>query len=420
MKILLKQVQICDANSPHNGSVKNILIHNNIIEKITEENISADENYDLKNCVASAGWVDIFSDFADPGFEYRETLESGANTAAAGGFTNVFVLPNTNPAVQNKSQVEYILQKSKDLSVNIFPLGALSKNIEGKELAEMYDMQNSGAIAFSDGTKPLQSSGLLIKALQYIKSFEGTIIQIPVEKSIAQHGLMNEGIVSTQLGLPGIPAVAEEIIVRRDIELLRYTQSKLHITGISTAASLQLINDAKNEGLHITCSVTPYHLFFCDEDLKTYDTNLKVNPPLRTKDDMMALRDAVKNGLVDCIASHHSPQNWDAKTCEFEYAKNGMIGLQTSYAVLQTTLPELRANSVTAMLSTNARKIFGLNNTEIKEGNKADLTFFNPKEKTILTKENNQSKSANSPFFDKELNGKVIGIFTKGKLTLNK
>jgi dihydroorotase len=420
MKILLKQVQIADTNSPYNGSVKDILIADGFIEKI-ETNISnADEMHDLKNCTVSPGWIDIFSQFCDPGMEYRETLESGANAAAAGGFTQVFVLPNTNPAVQNKSQVEYIVQKSKHLPIHIHPLGAITKNIEGKELAEMYDMKDNGAIAFTDGINPVQSSGLFLKALQYIKAFDGVLLQVPVDKSIGQHGLINEGIVSTQLGLPGIPAIAEEIIIRRDIELLKYAQSKLHITGISTANSLQLIIDAKNEGLKITCSVAPYHLFFCDEDMMNYDTNLKVNPPLRSRKDMMALREAVKDGLVDCIASHHNPQNWDAKTCEFEYAKNGMIGLQTTYAALQTVLPELSANDLTAILSANARKIFGLDDATIKEGNKAELTLFNPKENTVLTKENNKSKSANSPFIDKILKGKVLGIFSKGNLILNK
>ena len=418
MKILLKQVQIADPSSPLNGSVTNILINQGIIEKITDETPDAEQVYEFADCMISPGWVDLFSNFCDPGREDCETLTSGANAAAAGGFTHIFVLPNTSPVIQGKTQVEYIVQKSKELPVTVHALGAITKNTQGNELAEMYDMKESGAIAFTDGLLPVQSAGLMLKALQYIKAFDGIVVQMPVDKSIGQHGLINEGIVSTQLGLPGIPSIAEEIIVRRDIELLRYTNSRLHITGVSTAASLQLIVNAKKDGLDITCSVTPYHLFFCDEDLTDYDTNLKVNPPLRSRQDMMALREAVKNDIVDCIASHHFPQNWDAKTCEFEYAKNGMIGLQTVYAALQTAIPELSVNTIVQMFSTNPGKIFNLNNMGIKEGNKAELTIFNPLETTVLSKENNQSKSYNSPFLYKQLKGKVIGIYNKEKLTI--
>lgn len=298
----------------------------------------------------------------------------------------------------------------------MLPIGAVTKNIEGKDLAEMYDMYNSGAIAFSDGLTPVQNSGLLLKALQYVKAFGGTIIQMPVDKSIGTHGLMNEGIASTQLGLAGIPAIAEEIIIKRDIDLLRYTQSKLHITGVSTAKGIQLINEAKQEGLQITCSVTPYHLYFCDEDLKEYDTNLKVNPPLRTKEDMLALRKAVIDGNVDCIASHHFPQDIDNKICEFEAAKNGMIGLQTSFAVFNEVLPELSVEQIANLFTNNARKIFGLDSSGININAQATVTVFNKTSSTVLMKENNKSLSANSPFFNQSLKGKVIAVINKGLL----
>ncbi|MGI8952918.1 MAG: dihydroorotase [Chitinophagaceae bacterium] len=420
MKTLLSQVTIADSNSPHNYSIKNILIEDGFIKKINDDLFDADEVIEANNNTVSPGWVDVFSDFCDPGFEYKETLQTGAKAAAVGGFTQVFTLPNTNPVIQNKAQVEYIIQTSKSLEVHIHPIGTITKLCDGKELAEMYDMQSSGAIAFSDGLNAVQSSGLFLKALQYVKAFNGVLIQMPLDKSIGKYGLMNEGIISTKLGLPGIPAIAEEIIIKRDIELLKYTQSKLHITGISTQKSLQLISEAKNEGLNITCSVTPYHLFFCDEDLQTYDTNLKLNPPLRSKKDMLALREGLQNNLIDCIASHHIPQDWDSKTCEFEYAKYGMIGLQTSYPAIQTILPNLKPQQVTALFSINARKIFNLPNAIIKEGEIAELTIFNQYQNTIFTKENNESKSSNSPFFDKTLNGKIIGIYCKGKLILNK
>ena len=253
--------------------------------------------------------------------------------------------------------------------------------------------------------------------MQYVKALNGVLIQIPQDKSINASGLINEGVVSTRLGLPGLPAIAEELIIARDIELTEYTNSALHFTGISTAKSVELIKAAKNKGLNITCSVTPYHLFFCDEDLQSYNTNLKVNPPLRNRENMMALRNAVLNGDIDCIASHHIPQDWDSKTCEFEYAKPGMIGLQTAYSVVQTVLPELPSEKIAALFSVNAGKIFQLP-ASIKEGEKASLTLFNRNE-FVFTKEKNKSKSFNSPFFNVELKGSVVGVVSKGALILN-
>ena len=420
MKILLRKVLIADLNSTFNNSVKDILIENEKIISI-KDNISdkADKVIDEIGLTVSPGWIDSFSHFCDPGYEFKETIETGAAAAIAGGFTHVFVLPNTQPIVQSKSQVEYIVQKSKSLAVTIHPLGAITKNIEGKDLAEMYDMHASGAIAFSDGLLPVQTPGLFLKALQYVKAFDGILIQMPIDNSIGTHGLINEGIISTQLGLPGIPAIAEEIMIKRDVDLLKYTNSKLHITGVSTEKSIQLIEEAKAEGLLISCSVSPYHLFYCDEDLQEYDTNLKVNPPLRSKSDMLALRKAVMAGTIDCIASHHIPQNWDNKTCEFEYAKYGMIGLETSFAIVNHLLPELSNDQLIKLFSTNARNIFQIVSSTIEEGANAEITLFNRNNNTLLTKENSKSKSSNTPFINKELKGKVIGIINKGQLFLN-
>ena len=418
--ILLKKVLIANELSEFNGLIKDIYIENSCIVEIADEiNHTNCTVFNQENSIVSSGWVDVFSHFCDPGFEYRETLSSGAKAAVAGGFTQVFVLPNTNPVIQSKSQVEYIVQQSKTLPIQVYPLGAITKNIEGKDLAEMYDMQNSGAIAFSDGLQPIQTPGLLLKALQYVKAFDGTVIQMPIDKSIGANGLMNEGIVSTQLGLPGIPTIAEEIMIQRDIDLVRYTKSKLHITGISTAKSVALLQAAKAEGLAISCSVTPYHLFYCDEDLQSYNTNLKVNPPLRTREDMLALRAAVANGSVDCIAPHHTHHKFDAKICEFEYAKNGMIGLQTAFATIQHILPNLHAIKLAQLFSNNARNLFGLPNAAINIQQPADLTIFTQHNSTTITKENNQSKSFNTPFENTTLNGKVLGIVTKGELHLN-
>jgi dihydroorotase len=322
MKILVRQATIADPDSSFNGQVMDLLINENLVSKIASHiTEAADEVIEAQGLIVSPGWVDVFSHFADPGYEYKETLETGAAAAAAGGFTQVFVLPNTQPVVDNKTQAEYISQRSRTLPVTIHPLGAITKGIEGKDLAEMYDMRNSGAIAFTDGNSPVQSPGLFLKALQYVKAFDGVLVQVPLDKSIGAGGLINEGVISTRLGLPGIPALAEEVIIKRDLDLLRYTQSKLHITGISTKNSLALIGAAKKEGLNISCSVTPYHLFFCEEDMQTYDTNLKVNPPLRSKEDMLALREAVADGSVDCIASHHMPRTGTTKYANLNMQK---------------------------------------------------------------------------------------------------
>ena len=422
MKILIRQAVITDPGTTFNGSTKDILIDKGIIAAIGE-NLSPGDGgttvIEEKGLVVSPGWIDPFAHFCDPGLEYRETLESGAQAAAAGGYTQVFALPNTQPVVSNKTQVQYIVQGSATLPVQIRPLGAITKNLEGKDLAEMYDMYNSGAVAFSDGIYPVQSPGLFLKALQYVKAFDGVLVQIPVDDSIGKYGLMHEGIVSTQMGLPGIPAIGEELVIQRDIELVKYTDSKLHLTGVSTAKGIELIKAAKAAGLQVTCSVTPYHLNFCDEDLAGYDTNLKVTPPLRLRTDMLALRAAVKEGVVDCIASHHLPQNWDHKVCEFEYAKAGMISLQTAYAAVQTALPELAPEAMVKLLALNPAKIFGISNPGIQEGAAAALTLFQPAGTTLLTKQNNESRSANSPFFDKELKGKVFGIINKGNLHLS-
>jgi dihydroorotase len=350
--------------------------------------------------------------------EHRETLTTGSNAAIKGGFTTVFVVPNTTPVIDNKSQVTYVKQHSQELPIHILPIGALSKKIEGKDLAEMIDMNSNGAVAFSDGLYPVQSTLLFLKALQYVKAFDGVVIQMPIDKSLGSLGLMNEGILSTKLGLPGIPAIAEELIISRDIELLKYTNSQLHITGVSTAKGIALIRNAKKEGLKITCSVTPYHLFFTEEDLKDYNTLLKVFPPLRTKLDQEALFKAIEDGTIDCISSHHMPQDWDAKTIEFENAKAGIASIETSFATIQHLFPTLSDNRISELFSLNARSIFKLDNAGITEGAVADMTFYNKTDTTLLSQKESKSKSANSPFWDIKLTGKIKGIFSKGKLHL--
>lgn len=425
MKILIEQARIVDRHSPHNGTIRDILVEDGRITAVRSPSVGsglsvqADRILRHPGMHVSPGWVDVFSHFCDPGYEYKETLGTGAAAAAAGGYTDVFVLPNTRPVVDTKSQVEYIRRAAADLPVHIWPLGAITRGLEGKDLAEMYDMRNSGAVAFSDGTSPVQSAGLLLKGLQYIKAFDGTIIQLPDDRTVGANGLINEGIVSTRLGLPGKPMMAEELMVTRDIELTRYTGSKIHFTGITSPRSLEDIRQAKAAGLRVSCSVTPFHLFFTDSDLSDYDTNLKVYPPLRDDRSVQVLRAAVLDGLVDAIASHHLPQEFDSKTVEFEHARSGMSGLETVYPVLRTRLPELTVERTVELLSEGPRRLFGLEQPSLTEGSPATLTFFDPAGRTLLRPADTRSRSKNNPFIGRPLQGSVIGILTDGHIHLN-
>ncbi len=419
MKILIKKVTVVCSSSIFHLQVKDILIVEGFIKKIADNLEDTDcETIDGNNLHVSIGWMDIFADFAEPGNEYRETLETGANAAAAGGFTDVMLLPDTNPSISSKAQVEFLIQRAKYLPINIYPIGSVTKNTEGKELTEMYDMFESGAVAFGDGRKCIQPSGIMMKALQYVSAKNAVIIQVPDDKSISEGGLMNEGILSTKLGLPGNPTIAEELMIARDITLLQYTDSHLHVTGVSTKKSIDLINAAKKEGLQITCSVSPYHLFFCDEDLMEYDTNLKVNPPVRTRTNMLAMQEALRLGDIDCIASHHTPQCADDKICEFEYAKNGMVTLQTVYSTVNNILND--TETIVKMFTEKNRNIFNIDIPAIAEGEKACLTIFSPTEKYIFEESAIVSKSKNSAFIGTEMKGKVLGIINKNKLVLNK
>ncbi len=419
MKVLIRRATIISPSSPFHGKSLDILISNGIIAAI-EKDIKLKVSTVIKreNLHVSLGWVDCFANFCDPGYEFKETVESGSIAAASGGYTQVMILPNTNPVVSTKSHVEYLVRKNGSIAADVLPIGSVTKNVEGKELSEMYDMFASGAVAFSDGIAPVQASGIMQKALEYVLAIDATIIQLPDDKSISPSGLMNESVMSTRLGLTGKPALAEELMISRDIELVRYTGSKIHFTGVSTAKSLELIAAAKKEKLRVSCSVSPYHLFFCEDDLATYDTNLKVNPPLRSKADRDALRKGVKNGTIDFIASHHQPQNWDSKVCEFEYAKYGMETMESVFgATLACGIPFDR---FVKMQTENVRKIFGIDLPKIDINEKAHLTLFDPANEYIFEEMDIHSKSKNNAFIGKKLTGRTVGTLHSNKLVLNK
>lgn len=409
MSLLIKNATISDPQSAHNGQKSDILIRKGVITAIGKNlNEKADKVIESKALQVSPGWVDVLADYCDPGYEHKESITSGLNAAAAGGFTDVFVVPNTQPVITTKSVLEYVQKKADGHKVKLHVLGAVSKNTEGKDLAEMMDMQHAGAVAFSDGWHPVQNAGLMMKALEYVKAFNGIIVQIPVHASLAQGGLMNEGETSVRLGMSGIPNIAESLLVQRDIELVRYTKSRVHFSGVSTPESLGIIRAAKKEGLDVTCSVTPYHLMFTEDMLHMYDSVYKVEPPLRTEAERKLLVKALTDGTIDCIATHHQPQDWDAKVKEFEYAQAGMIGQETCLAMLVAAAPKVEASRWAELLSINPRKIFGLRQITIAEGQPADITVFDMEASWTYTKENKKSLGMNSPWIGKELKGKTF------------
>ena len=422
MEVHIRKARIIDPQSAFHDKVVDLLVDQGIIKNIAASITSkAKTVIDAKGLCVSPGWVDVFADYREPGFEHKETIHSGLDAAAAGGFTDVLLAPNTQPTLSNKSSIQFVLQKANGHITGLHPVGAATQNTDGKDLAEMLDMHANGAVAFSDGWKPMQHAALMMKALEYVKAFHGTLIQLPVDASLAAGGLMNEGIVSTGLGMAGIPALAESIMVHRDIELLRYTDSKLHITGVSTAESLELIRKAKTDGLAITCSVTPYHLALTDGSLTGYDSAYKVSPPLRTEADRMAMIAGLKDGTIDCIATHHRPHEWDAKAKEFEYASDGMAVQETAYNILWDTLKEyIGIDRLVEAMTIMPRVIFGLAPQEISKGSNANMTIFTTTGSHTLTRGTARSLAQNNPFTDKKLSGKVLGIINNGQVHLNK
>ena len=417
MSTLLKNATIIDALSPYHQQKKDILISDGKIEKI-EDSIQQKENYtvvNVDNLHVSCGWFDTSVSLGEPGFEERETIKNGLQVAAKSGFTAIAVNSNTNPVIDSKSDVEFLINKAQNSAVNLHPIAALTKNSEGIDMAELYDMQQSGAVAFGDYNKPIENDNLMKVALLYAQNFDGLVLSFPKNNKIAGEGIANEGINSTKLGLKGIPALAEHIQIARDLFLLEYTGGKLHIPTISSAKSVELIKDAKKKGLKVTCSVAAHHLVLTDNELHGFDSNFKTNPPLRTKEDLKALQKGVRSGVIDIITSDHNPIDIEHKKVEFSEAKDGIIGLETIFGAVNSVLDlEDFINCIT----TKPKEIFGIENHAIKVGNIADVTLFDPNSDVTFTKEHILSTSKNSPFINKKLKGNVYGVFANNQLIL--
>jgi dihydroorotase len=421
MNTLIKSAKIIDSQSKYNGKTVDILIEKGIIKQIGK-NIKMPKNYQelsFKGLHVSSGWFDMRANFCDPGHEYKEDLNSGLEAAAKGGYTGVVVMPNTHPATDCKSGIEYIINKTKGNIVDAFPAGSLSHHCEGKEIAEMYDMSKAGAVAFTDNKKSVSSSSLLNRALLYTQSFSGLIMNFPNDAQLSNGGQINEGSISTELGLKGIPALAEELMVNRDIYLAEYCNARIHLTNISSKHSVKMIKEAKKKGMQITADVNSYHLLLDESELQHFDTNFKVSPPLRTKQDIKALINGLKDGTIDAICSDHTPEDIENKQCEFDKADFGMINLQTSFAAANTALiDKLTLNEYIAKITTAPREILKLSQPVIKEGAIANLTLFSPTLKWSLQEEEIVSKVKNTPLIGKELIGKVFGIINNKQTTL--
>jgi len=416
MKILIKSAEIIE--SGNSGVKKNILIENGVITRVTDQNISADKVIEGKELIVSAGWFDLNASVGDPGLEHKEDIASFSKAAAAGGFTEVVCLPNTSPVIQSKDVIAYIKSRSALELVSVHPIAAVTLGNKGEELAEMIDLHKAGAIAFSDGLNPVWHSDMLLKALQYTGKFGGVVIQRPEDRFLTAYGQMNEGKVSTELGLKGIPALAEEIMIMRDLKILEYTGGHLHFSLLSTPGSLNLIKEAKKRGLQVTCDIASYQLALDDSCLTSFDTNYKVNPPLRDKKQVEALKKGLKEGVIDAVVSAHRPHEIEGKELEFDHADFGMINLQTSFQLLNTFV-DLSTLELVNRLCYKPREIVKLPVPEIKEGEKANLTIFERNAESVPEKNKIYSKAKNSPFINKKLKGRVAGVIHNAKYWIN-
>lgn len=415
--LLLKSATIVDTGSKHHLKKRDVLIENGIIRKIAASiKQDAAKTVSLKNLHISKGWFDSSVSFGEPGFEERETITNGLRTAALSGFSHVAVNPNTNPVTDTKSGVQFLKAKAEGNPVNLYPVGSLTVKSEGKDLAELFDMHKEGAVAFGDYKQPVENANLLKIALQYCQNFNGLVQSMPLDRSVARNGVVNEEVNSTRLGLKGIPALAEELQITRDLYLLEYTGGKLHIPTISSKEGVNLIRNAKNKGLDVSCSVAVSNLVLTDDALEGFDTNYKIMPPLRTEKDRKALIKGLKEGTIDGVTSDHDPIDIEHKKTEFDHAMFGSIGLESCFGALNSQIGKEAA--INALISLTDR--FGIETTTLEEGAVADLTLFDPDIEYTFWEGNILSASHNAAFIGSKLKGKAYGIYSNKKLVLNK
>lgn len=419
-KILIKSAKILNMDSSHHGKVRDVLVVNGKISEIGKLTSKADKEINAKGMILSSGWCDMRGWLADPGFEHKEDLNTGRKAAMEGGFTHVAVLPNNNPVTQSKNDVAYLKQRNNNELTQLHPIAAVSIDTEGKDLTEMIDLHQAGAVAFSDGLKQIWHSDILLKSIQYVQKFNGLVIDRPEDTNLNAFGVMNEGVISTSLGMKGMPNLGEDIVVQRNLSILEYAGGRLHLSCLSTKDAMAQIKTAKKKGLKVTCDIAAYQPLLEDSLLEGFDSNYKVNPPLRTKTDNKALIKALNEGVIDVIVSNHIPQDEECKKLEFDLADFGIVGFQTVAANLAKLGEEVPLEYLIEMVSTNPKRILGLTNIPIEEGNQADLTLFDPKATWIFDSKTNKSKSSNSPFFGSELKGRAVAAFNNGKSYISK
>ena len=417
MKLLIKSATLVDSASDLNFKVKDILIEDGFITDISDKiDSKSDKIIKLKNLHVSEGWMDTSVSFGEPGYEERENIENGLNTASSSGFTSLLLNPNTKPLADSHSSVSHIIKKSKNHTTKLYPIGNLTLNGEGNKLAPLYDMKLAGAIAYGDHKKAVKDSSLMKIALEYSKSFEGIVISYPNDESLSSNGVMNEGLTSTSLGLKGIPNVSESIQVFRDLQILEYTGGKLHIPYITTEKSVNLIKDAKKRNLNISSSVSLAHLILNDNDLSDYNTNLKLSPPLRSKNDSDVLKKALLDGTIDYVTSMHEPIDIDNKKVEFDNALSGSIGLECMFGALSNIFPLDK----TIDILTRRKNNLSISHNKIQVGSKAELTLFDPDSTYTFKEDHILSTSKNCAFIGKKMTGKVYGVVNNNNLFENK